>query len=543
MPESNRALPHAAVRPRRPSTPRRLMANPSLADALVTIGFGALAGGITNAVAIWMLFHPYEPRGFGRFVLQGAVPKNRSRLAKTVGRTVGQRLLAPDDLSRQLAAPAVREAFERAVGGFVQAALEVERGSLRGDLPPGVLVEVERAFKGIAPTLAARFAEFAATDEFHSVLGDLLDRAVRELDRPLRDVLTAERRAVLRERVEQWVAAVAESADLEATLHGWFGRQLAHMENDQTPLLDRLPPQLVGTVEKAIAGYLPVALDRLADLLANPEARRRIQRALHELFQRFASDLLLHERIVARLVVTERTIERLLGNFEREGVDHLARLLDEPAMRTEVARSVNEAVVTFLRRPLAEHLANLGAERRERIADAAAGYVARALRDPVTRRYAIDRLEAALAAAEHRTLGDLLRHIPADQAASWLARGARTPEARAWLEDGIAGALGALLDRPIGRPAAWLPDGTTQRLASQLTPALWDWIQRQVPVVVAQLDVEAMVEQKVLGFSVERLEQIVRQTTQRELDLIVRLGYVLGGLVGLVAWMTQLLMG
>jgi uncharacterized membrane protein YheB (UPF0754 family) len=45
-----------------------------------------------------------------------------------------------------------------------------------------------------------------------------------------------------------------------------------------------------------------------------------------------------------------------------------------------------------------------------------------------------------------------------------------------------------------------------------------------------------MVEQKVLGFSTQRMEEIVRNVTQRELDLIVRLGYVLGGLVGVIAF-------
>ena len=38
------------------------------------------------------------------------------------------------------------------------------------------------------------------------------------------------------------------------------------------------------------------------------------------------------------------------------------------------------------------------------------------------------------------------------------------------------------------------------------------------------------------GFSLERIEQIVRATTQRELDVIVRLGWVLGAIVGLVAY-------
>ena len=51
-----------------------------------------------------------------------------------------------------------------------------------------------------------------------------------------------------------------------------------------------------------------------------------------------------------------------------------------------------------------------------------------------------------------------------------------------------------------------------------------------------------MVEEKVLGFSLERIEQIVRATTQRELDVIIRLGYVLGGIVGLTAYAVTLLL-
>ena len=93
-----------------------------------------------------------------------------------------------------------------------------------------------------------------------------------------------------------------------------------------------------------------------------------------------------------------------------------------------------------------------------------------------------------------------------------------------------------LLDRPIGRPERLLGEGTADRVAARLSPALWSWIERQVPVIVARMDIPAMVEQKVLGFSLDRIEEIVRLTTQRELDVIVRLGFLLGGLVGLGAF-------
>jgi len=97
-------------------------------------------------------------------------------------------------------------------------------------------------------------------------------------------------------------------------------------------------------------------------------------------------------------------------------------------------------------------------------------------------------------------------------------------------------AVRMLLDRPIGRPERLLGEGTADRIVERLTPALWSWIERQVPVVVSRLDIPHMVEQKVMGFSLDRIEEIVRATTQRELDIIVRLGFVLGGVVGIVAF-------
>ncbi|MEA3245840.1 MAG: DUF445 family protein, partial [Gemmatimonadota bacterium] len=63
-------------------------------ELAINVVVGTVAGGITNAVAVWMLFHPYEKR----FGLHGAIPKNKARLATSIGRTVGERLLTADDI-------------------------------------------------------------------------------------------------------------------------------------------------------------------------------------------------------------------------------------------------------------------------------------------------------------------------------------------------------------------------------------------------------------------------------------------------------------
>jgi uncharacterized membrane protein YheB (UPF0754 family) len=67
-------------------------------------------------------------------------------------------------------------------------------------------------------------------------------------------------------------------------------------------------------------------------------------------------------------------------------------------------------------------------------------------------------------------------------------------------------------------------------------------VQAEIPRIVQQLNVQEMVEQKVRGFSTQRMEEIVRNVTQRELTLIVQLGYVLGAIVGAVAFGVNVLL-
>lgn len=515
-----------------------------LLQAVTTIGVGALSGGLTNAVAISMLFHPYEPKRLLFFTFHGAIPKNKERLAKSIGKTVGERLLTPEDLERELTAPGLREAFVGALNGWMHRALESEFGSVREMLPPTVTVELERAAAELAPTVADRFVEYAATPAFRDAARTFIARQGEALkDRPVGEVLTDERQEQIKAWAAKSVDQLTRSPEFERGIREFVERQVDRLAADPEPLLDRLPAGLVAAVEAGINAYLPVALERLAGILKRPDAKERVKTTVHNLFRRFTSDLLLHERIVAKLMVSEKTIGRMLDTFERDGVEQISRLLDEPVMGAELARAVNEAVVSFLRKPLRDHLGALEGEKLDGLKRTAADYVMSALRDPQTQRYAIAKLDEALEGAERRTFGDLLALVPPERAADWLQEAAQSAQVRTWIAEGVERGGRALLERRIGRPASLLPPDAPERIVASLADPMWDWIRGQVPGVVAQLSVRDMVEAKVRGFSVQRMEEIIRTVTQRELDLIVKLGYVLGGFVGAVAFSINVLIG
>jgi uncharacterized membrane protein YheB (UPF0754 family) len=99
------------------------------------------------------------------------------------------------------------------------------------------------------------------------------------------------------------------------------------------------------------------------------------------------------------------------------------------------------------------------------------------------------------------------------------------------------------VDRPIGRPARWLPDDGARRVEAALADPIWEWLQTQVPDVVERIDVARRVEEKVLEFPTPKMEEIVRRVTDRELRLIVRLGYLLGAVIGSVLVVFDLVAG
>lgn len=300
----------------------------------VNVISGTLAGGITNTIAVWMLFNPKQRR----FGFQGAIPKNQARLARSLGKTVGERLVTPGDLQEELARPELRGAFEHK------------------------LVEV------------------------------------------IDDLITS-----------------------------------------RDPLIDKVPPQVVAAMEGAMGSYLPVAMGKLGSFLGQPQTRIKLRTALHGLFNRFVEDLKFHERVMAKLMMSERKMEAALDAIETDGVEQLVILLDEPIIREEISRTIHDALLTYLQKPISEIIA------------------------------------------------DVAKSAQSD------------------------------------------PDAA-RKLAHSTAPLIWDWIHAQLPSLVQRLDVQAMVERKVLTFSVERVEELLRAVIDRELKMIIISGYVLGALVGVATF-------
>ncbi len=509
---------------------------PELLRALLTIGFGALAGGLTNTLAVWMLFHPHEPPRWGRrrlHLFHGAIPKNQGLLAEAVGRTVGDRLLSNEDLTAILAAREFREAFGGRLERFLSELLETRHGSLREILPDGAAGTAEELLGEATAILAERLLAWLDAREFEM----LAEKALRELrariyERPVNELLTPAREEELAALAEDWAASHVAGDAFRETVERQVEAALEHLLGDGRTLDEILPTDIVASLQRILSGTLPVGVRKLAGILEDAAARQRLESFAHDLLKRLLRDLRLHQRIVARLVITDETLERAFEALEEEGAQRLSEMLLDPVVQEATARRVNDIVGELLRRPVASLLGQPGQEDRRRVRDALAGWIVAVARDPGTHGFLLGRIRHAASRAAGRSWGDLLDRVPPERVTAATISLARSDAARARCRDALGLLVRGILDVPIGRPVDWLPPGAAGRAERALSGPLWAWIQTQVPEVVRTLDVGRRVEEKVRTYPASKLEETIRRITARELRLIVRLGYLLGAGIG-----------
>lgn len=509
-----------------------------LIRAIVTIIFGAMAGGVTNSVAIWMLFHPYEPPRLGKRsikFLQGAIPKNQNRLAATIGRTVGTRLLTPEDLKQMFRDQTFRTAFDKRLSGFLDGILNTERGALRDLIPDRMRAQTEDVLENVQEFALARFHEYLHSDRFAETLSHRTGEIVQSITQePVAGILTPARESAISEAVEEWLSDGLNSNDFSQAIDDYLRRATLKLLDPSRTFEDVLPLGLVGAVEKGTAAYLPLAIQRLGSILEDDEARSKFEVFIHDLIHQFLGDLKFHQRVVAKLIITESSVDKVLDTIEEEGAEKLSEMLQDPAMQDAMARGINDAIVDFLRRPVASVLGEPDDESVVSARRTISTWIVDLAQDPISRGFLVEKLEIGLEEVGARTWGEIFERIPPERVTEWLVSSARTEAASTLFREVADRLSSSLMDRPVGIPANWLPEEAAHKLEEALGDPVWEWLQTQMPSVIQQIDVAGRVERKVLEFPPEKMEELVRRVTHKELRIIVRLGYILGGFIGVV---------
>jgi hypothetical protein len=305
---------------------------------------GAVIGFITNVIAIKMLFRPLrEIRVFG-FRLPftpGILPRQRHKLAESIGAMVERELLTPEIIRERLQRDEVKGGVEKSVSLYTEQFLSLPLGTLLRSPSPG---------SGEAPALSffQGFADSPVWDEIIAVLSQILgdDFIAGDLpNRSLNEILGPEGGAKMRALAEGIIGKGLESGPEEVA------RYFSPLAEEAYP---RITQGLIRFLNRSDVHRQMEEQGRI--FLTNVILKLNV-------FQRFfistaQYDRTLHERmpeIVDDLIVQ---LEALLEDGDTRGKillwgrENFCRLLSAPGSPEKIAGFISAILAAQMDKPL-----------------------------------------------------------------------------------------------------------------------------------------------------------------------------------------------
>lgn len=452
---------------------------------------GAVIGYVTNAIAIKMLFRPLNAvRIFGWRLpfTPGILPRQRHKLAVSIGGMVERELLTPAIIRERLLRDDVRLAAQNAVAGYTARLLDTPFADFFAN--PG-------ASSSGASALAGFFAGPGPARLFQSAADAALAALFDELQ-------SADEGALGSRSLDALLGPQAKAA-----LDGTLERMLRETLAASAPLISASSEPLAGE-------YLPRIAAAIASFLKQPGIHAELE----------VQGRVFLDNAIGKLSSFQRFFISA-GQYDRTLREKMPEIVDDMIAQLEAAMA--------------------GADIRARVSAFLSGTLASALASPeapavlarIARTLAAARLEAPLSALTGGWDAAAARRIVRE----WFEQGdgggysAGRLFERAW-EHFRAGAgtrsLGALLA---------LEGERKERLDAFITDALLAAASAEIGGALETVNIRATVSDRIDALDMLRVERIILDIMAHQLKYINVFGGVLGALIGafqsLFTWLTR----
>ncbi|UEX90856.1 DUF445 domain-containing protein [Staphylococcus ratti] len=288
---------------------------------------GAVIGGVTNMIAVKMLFHPFKPYYiFGKRVpfTPGLVPKRRAEIATKIGQVVEEHLLTEALIREKLASHEVHTSIYHTVQHQIDA-LKGDHVTLQTLVEPFDIDLAKRGAPWLSGFLDERLEQKYNEVQTEKVAKVLPQALIEAMDKKVSDV-----DSLLLERAKVYIASDKGYQDMYEMIESFF--------TEKSRIFSAL--QMFMTKD-AIVERIQVELLRLAD---HPKAQRILKAQIEAEYERFKS-----------LPINEVMSAEQFAKSKPQFVEGLVRQVD---IQKHVHQPLNRLVPQLL-----DYLSNEGATK------------------------------------------------------------------------------------------------------------------------------------------------------------------------------------
>ena len=485
---------------------------------------GAAIGYATNFVAIRMLFRPLRRKrvlGIPIPLTPGVIPRQRGQLARSIAQVVSRELLTPDAVRAHLQRP------------DFTARLRVQLAELTGELLAMPVRKLAGAVQNARPQiergLTALLNRLFSSRGFIYALRGLIGRAVESAgSRTLREVAE-----------DLTLAAFVERRIIPRLSDPEVGRQIGlavrgAAERPQATVGDLVSPAIAERLTAMLPEIVPSLMRELIGWLRRPAIRGELETRGRLLLHNVLDRLNLMQKLFIGAAQYDRTLRDRMPEIVDDALRQLEHSTDDPEVVDHMQEALREWLAAARDRPLAAVLPD-SAEQRigELWGCLAAGPIA-VLVDAFMQRFLEEHGQTPIAELAARYLG-VSASDTVDEISQRLLRYLSDERTAQSVASQVAAAVDRLAESGDVSLAELLAvdDDAKASLDAAVAARAERLLVEQVPAMVAALDVERLVVDRIDRLDVRDVERILLTVIARHLKWINLFGALIGSLIGL----------
>ena len=322
-------------------------------EYLISITVGAIIGYVTNWLAIKMLFRPQKEirlRGKRLPFTPGLIPKEKERIATSVGKTIGEHLLTKDTLLEALDNDRIRKHIRKWIGDKVRD-FKNNSHSLEELLKKLLGQRYTRVKEKIKSLLIAKTINYiqteASKDKFKELIQEFIKKALKSSPENL---IANEHLIKTKEFTMNKLKDLRDSENFKDKLQVYIEKNIVLLEQSEKSLQDILPGGLIVSAKAYIYNSRADLCQAINKLLKQPNVRERLKLAIGAMISNNLNSL------VAAFVKADTVYNKLTAALE----DYLK----EDENQKNVAMMINDGLQKLLEDRIGELLKKISEEDR-----------------------------------------------------------------------------------------------------------------------------------------------------------------------------------
>ncbi len=500
---------------------------------------GALIGLITNHIAIVMLFRPYKPVKIGGVKIfgEGVIPKNKAKLARKIGETVQNDLLQPEDFVRRINSKEVESFIEESSAKIIDDIMNREIPSLNDFIP-----DCSNELQVISNLICNKICRFLETDKGREMLSELTDLILQKIgEKSFSELVSDKIEAQVTSRIINFVILNSDKSRIEQFIKGSLQSKLDELFTSEKSISDLSGEKWKSVTDSTIESISVILAERVPDFLENEELSNAIKEILTDrikdsiksnpqlsLFSSFISDQMLNDILGPTF---EQIMPELRQYLQSESVQEIISNGIRKEFSTLIATPVNNLVSTFAQEP-------------EALKEALLSTISDKILYLIADKEVISSLNNWLHTLFSMKINDLASVDNfvdiSGMIVENLQKSLTGEEGKTRLNKAISGLLTYLSTQPLGRLSSYVSGGILEVIHRTVHKFIMDILNREFPVILKQINLKKIVEEKILEFPLIKLEQIIRNVASKELKYITVFGGILGFAIGFIQMLLTL---